>query len=199
MFWASVGVLLTGASDLSAVLAKLREPKTLRAHFVQTKESPAFSSPRVVEGQVIFARPRRLRWMTERPFSTSLVLDGDRVTMRMSELDRERRIDLAAHPEMKAVFDTLLFFAEADVRGLEGRFLVRLKEGEGGSAVGRKLVLTPVSDGLKKLISEIRVELAASGRHLEKVELLQHDGAKTSWHFVDVKLDGPVEASVFDE
>lgn len=188
---ASFGLLAPSAADLSTVLSKLREPRTLKARFLQEKESPAFSTSRVVEGRIVFVRPRKLLWATDRPFVTRLVVDGDRVTMRMSKLGRTQQFDLTAHPDMKAVFDTLLFFAEADPRQLEGRFRVRL-----GSS-GRQLILSPTGEGAKELITEVRVGLSPSGSYLESVELLQSNGSKTTWRFVDVEVDAPVEASVF--
>jgi outer membrane lipoprotein carrier protein len=176
--------------ELSAVLAALRKPKSVSAAFTQVKTMKAFKKPQEARGRVYIAKPAKLRLEYLEPYQTVLVVNGDQVTMSYPKLGQKQSFDKSQDPGMKAVFDTILFFVEADEAALEERFEFRLDGAE------PRLFLTP-KGGAGSVVTSIEVWIDVSRGVMSRLRLLEAKGGETDWRFDDVAVDTKLDEALF--
>ena len=184
--------LVAPAPEAERLLAALRQPTSVSAQFVQTKTMRAFVRPQQARGDVLMARPRRLRWRYATPYKMELLQDGDAVAMRYPDLQRTQRVNLADDPSMKSVFDTLLFFQDADAAAIDARFVVQVLDAGAGH-----LRLTPRSEGAEKLLAQVQVWIDPAVGAMRRVDLVEPDGDATRIEFTDVRVNVPAPEDAF--
>ncbi|MCB9556037.1 MAG: outer membrane lipoprotein carrier protein LolA [Deltaproteobacteria bacterium] len=91
---------------LAALLRRIAH-RTLAADFVQIKYSPAFLKPMRSVGHFLFAQPSRLRWEYRSPFRMTLIVDGQRASLRYPDLKQTRTVSLGEDRSLAAIFDAL--------------------------------------------------------------------------------------------
>ena len=180
--------LAAGEDDarMAQTLGSLQKPARVVATFQQTKTLAAFDAPQVARGRLYVARPDKLRWAYEAPYRMVLVQRGDRVSMSYPDLKRKQAFDLAREPQMKAVFETILFFQRADPEAVAKRFDARL-DGAG------HLVLHPRGDKAKLLLAQIDVWVDPARGVLTRLRLREPDGDVTDIAFTDIEVDAPID------
>ncbi len=171
---------------MAAMLQALQKPQRVVAKFEQTKTIAAFTTPQVARGELYVSKPDKLRWAYEAPYRMVLVQRGDRVSMSYPDMGRKQSFDLAKDPQMKAVFDTILFFQQADPETVAKRFSATLV-GEG------HLQLVPREPGAAKLLSRIEVRVDPALGVLTHIVLAEPDGDRTELRFYDLKVDVPID------
>jgi outer membrane lipoprotein-sorting protein len=165
-------------------LAALHRPATFSARFEQTKTQAAFKTPQQARGRVLVGGPERLRWEYEAPYHMVLVRDAARVSMSYPDLGRKQAFDLDREPQLRAVFDTILFFHTASAEKLAGRFEV--------TADGPDHYALLPKAGADKLIARIDVDLDPAQGVPKKVRIAEPDGDATELVFSDVEVDQPI-------
>lgn len=179
-----VGLFLQGAApalppELAPLRESLRNTASLSARFRQTKHLKALQDVLVTTGTLDFRRGGRLRWHTDPPGDSDLLLQGSTATLKMPGMAIGQAIDLSSDPGMAKVFDTLRAVLEADFDRLTPLFDVRV-------LTGRPLVvsLKPRSETLGRTLNEIRLDFDARYRLL-RVTLKEPDGDWTEIAFRD--------------
>ncbi len=173
--------------EVAAQLESLRRPTSVHASFTQRKTMKAFRAPQEAKGEVIMAKGRKLRWAYTAPYRMVLVQGGDRVSMSYPELGRKQAFDLAKNPEMKAVFETILFFQQAEAKAVAARF-------DATQAPDGHLVLSPRKAG--ELLKQVEVWIDAKRGVLTRVRLLEPDGDATDLRFAHIRVDQPIDEAL---
>jgi outer membrane lipoprotein carrier protein len=78
-----------------ALEARLAAVRGLRAHFIQTVDSPALAKPMIEVGTVYILRPGRMRWEYSDPPGKLAIADGSRTWLYLPE---DRQVIVAALP-----------------------------------------------------------------------------------------------------
>lgn len=183
----------TAEPDLSAVLNKLQAHQTVQASMVQLKTNKAFKQPQRSEGRFIVAPPRKLRWEYQKPFRTTLVLNGDKVSMSYPDLNRKQTFDLNRDPSMKAVLETILFFLEAKPARVNERFSVTLAAAETDVA---RLTLVPKAETARQLLARIVVDVDTQRGVLARIQLIEPDGDSSDIRFSKHRLNEAVDEAL---
>ncbi len=169
----------TPAPELVALREKLARTTSLRATFVQKRHWAALRDPLVTEGTFSYTRPDQLRWHTQPPNESELVLEGRRAVMRYPALGTEQQFDLASDPGMATILDSILAVLQADVDRLLPQYNLKVVR-----RAPLDLELRPKSEQVAKVVE--RVELTFDARlNLANVVLREAGGDWTEIAFRD--------------
>lgn len=163
--------LMRGMATSSGVVARFHEAKQLAL----------LSVPLEVRGTIYFVPPDRLLRVTREPSRSRLVIDGSRFAYR-DEAGGEQ-VDLSANPLAREFVSNFVVLFNGDLAGLRERYEPALSvDGERW-----KLVLRARQRPLADIVD--RVTLEGSGRTLDRMEMLETNGDRTTTTFEDVQAD----------
>jgi outer membrane lipoprotein-sorting protein len=163
--------LMRGMAGASGVVARFREEKRLAL----------LSEPLESRGTLYFVPPDRLSRETTEPSASRLVIDGDRVSFR--DAAGSDAMDLSASPIAREYVSNFIVLFNGDLDALRKRYRTDFS----ADAKGWRLVLTPRGLPLSDFIE--RVTLVGRGRALERMELVEAGGDRTTTWFEDVTTD----------
>jgi len=168
---ATLEALMRGMAGASGVEARFREEKRLAL----------LSEPIESRGTLYFVPPNRLSRETREPSPSRLVIDGDRVSFR--DAAGGETVDLSANPIAREYVANFIVLFGGDLEALSSRYEPRFR----GDASGWTLELVPRAARLREFIE--RVTLAGRGRALERMELVEAGGDRTTTWFEAVRTD----------
>jgi outer membrane lipoprotein-sorting protein len=165
------------APTVDQILAQLesssKDVETLDGEFTQHNRIKLFKKELVSRGRLRFRRPRQIRWEYLEPDPSTLVLDGQRVTLRMPGT-APQVFDLERDATMRAVFEQLLLWLQP---GALGRARDDYALTAGGTAEAPTLTLLP-KEGSVMGRAFRRVELRLDGKSwlLRGILLVERNG-----------------------
>ncbi|MEY1661923.1 outer membrane lipoprotein chaperone LolA [Isoalcanivorax beigongshangi] len=168
--------------DLVKILAGVQ---SMQAGFEQTILDRGGTRLQQAGGELAVARPNQFYWHAEQPFEQVIVSNGQRVSIY--DVDLEQVIERPLSGQMGAT-PALLFSGQPEQVATE--FRVELGEQEGNRRTFR---LTPT--GEDPLFTAL--EVSFDGQAPETMRLEDALGQQTIIDFVDVRLNGSVEAALF--
>lgn len=171
------------ASPLDMLFLTLGESPGLFARFREEKQIALLVAPLKSEGTVHFDRTKGLARHTLAPSKRSIFLEpGARGTLSSWDGMRTETIQLSGQPALRAFADGFSMFLAADRAGLERVFRLELS----GDPTGKwRLVLTPLTPPLRKLVKEL--EVAGRGTTLSTLRISEASGDVSTTTFFDVE------------
>jgi outer membrane lipoprotein-sorting protein len=163
--------LMKGMAGAPGVVARFREQKQLAL----------LSEPLESRGTLYFVPPNRLSRETTSPSETRLVIDGDRFFFR--DAAGSQAMDLSASPIAREYVSNFIVLFNGDLDALRRRYEPDFH----ADANGWQLVLRPRGKPLSDFIE--RVTLVGRGRALDRMELVEAGGDRTTTWFEDVRTD----------
>jgi outer membrane lipoprotein-sorting protein len=163
--------LMKGMAGAPGVVARFREQKQLAL----------LSEPLESRGTLYFVPPNRLSRETSEPSQTRLVIDGDRFFFR--DAAGSQAMDLSASPIAREYVSNFIVLFNGDLDALRRRYEPDFR----ADASGWTLVLRPRDGRLREFIE--RVTLVGRGRALERMELVEAGGDRTTTWFEAVRTD----------
>lgn len=191
-----IGVSLAGEplpEPVVAAFARLAEPKTLAADFVQVQHRAVLSRPFQSTGHLVFERPERLRWEIEAPVASVFVMDGAEMGSAMPALGVSERLSLAGRPDLLGLVHGLTVWLHADAARVAEDYEV-VVEATDPLAVA----LTPRDPAIRRWVERIRLVVAPEGTYVREVELIEPDGDRVGMTFTGVVLDAAPPPDAFD-
>jgi outer membrane lipoprotein-sorting protein len=151
------------------------------ARFHEEKQLALLSAPLEVQGILYFIPPARMVRITTEPGASRLVIDGDHVVFQDAAGDEE--MDLSTNPVARTFVSNFIVLFNGDLEGLRRRYEPAFH------ADGDRWTLTLVPRGapLNRVIA--RVTLEGAGRKIDRMELLETNGDRTTTWFEDVQVD----------
>ncbi|MBU0552458.1 outer membrane lipoprotein carrier protein LolA [Myxococcota bacterium] len=168
-------------AQIEARLAALQIPQAVEARFTQTKTSRLFKRPQRAEGRLRMARPDQLRWDYHAPYRMSLIKDQRRVTLVYPDLNQQQRFDLDQDPQMRAVFEMILFFHSAGLSHVRDRFELTPLGADG-------VALSPKGEGAK-LLRRAEAHVDVTRGVLRALRLVEPDGDETLIEFEGARVN----------
>ena len=150
------------------------------ARFRERKELKLLSLPMESTGVLYFVPPNRFSRETNAPSTTRLVIDGDRLSFR--DAAGSQSIDISTSPVARAYVSNFIVLFNGDLDELRRRYDPHFS----ADASGWRLELRPRST-LADFLE--RVTLAGHGRVLDRMELVETGGDRTTTWFEDVRND----------
>ena len=178
---------------LEALMRGMATTSGVTARFREQKELALLSAPLESKGLFVFVPPDRLNRVTETPSPSRLVIDGDRVSYEGA--GDAGSMDLSANPVARQYVENLVVLFAGDLPALRRRYRLRFEaEAEGG---GWRLELVPRGEPLSSVIE--RVTLEGRAQALERMELLEVGGDRTTTWFEEVRSDVELSAEEIAE
>ena len=154
------------------------------------KQLALLSAPLEVRGHLYFVPPDRLARITTEPTRSRLVIDGRRFAYR-DETGGEQ-MDLSSNPVARTFVDNFIVLFNGDLEALRARYEPDFRvDGERWT-----LALRPRRAPLTEVVE--RVTLEGQGRRLDRIDLLEVDGDRTTTWFEDVAIDRRFDAAELD-
>ena len=169
-----LGAVLPAFADsdsLDALMRSLAANPGGHLRFVERKFIALLDAPVESSGTLVYRPPQRLERHTEHPQPESMILDGD--TLLLERGDRQLRLDLASHPEIGTLVDSIRHTLAGDRAALERTYELTLD----GDAALWTLRLVPRASALLTQLRQITV----SGHHgqVRSIAILQADGDRS--------------------
>jgi outer membrane lipoprotein-sorting protein len=164
-------VLMAGMAETSGVMAK----------FLERKEIALLSEPIETRGQLVFVPPDHLVRTTEAPSASRLVIAGERFAFR--DAAGGDAVDLSANPLAREFVENFIVLFNGDLAKLRERYEPTFT----ARGATWSLALRPRHRPLSELIE--RITLVGSGPLLQRMEMLERDGDRTTTTFQDVVVD----------
>jgi hypothetical protein len=137
--------------DLTRLMQELRQVKSARARFVESKQIAILMTPLESSGTLLYIAPRRLEKHVLFPRRESVILDGDTLVLESKDTGKRRTLLLQEHPVAWAFAEGLRSTLAGDLETLRRFYDVSLE----GSRARWELRLKPTEPRLKALVSEI--------------------------------------------
>ena len=169
---------------------------TWTADFKQIRELKALTQPLTATGKIWFSAPDRFRWEVMLPAPTIATRTQDDLLILFPRLKRAEKYSLASlrqgqWKDLLNLLDTGFPRSSAD---FEKQFHVRdVVEIPGG----RRLVLDPKSDLVKKYLPEIDIDIRMPDFMLLGTTMTFVDGSVLKNEFTNPQLNQPIDPGVY--
>jgi outer membrane lipoprotein carrier protein len=202
--WICATAMMTAATtqalDTNAVLnawfAAQTNLRTWAAEFTETRTFKALAQPLQTPGRAWVAMPDRFRWELGNPAQTIVVRHGNELVIVYPRLKRAERYPLEGG-QAGPWKDAMALMQAGMPRNraeLESNFnLMSLAQ----TNAGWPLSLQPKSSFARRMMPEVRVELATNGLSLQANQVTFTDGSTMRDEFRNAQTNVPLESSIF--
>ncbi len=185
------------AKARDAFLEKLEEDlgkiESLQVRFRQERDLSIFFEPVVSEGVLAFVRPDRLHWEWVTPYPSLLVLNRGRIE-RYDVVDGEiSRMRPAGEEMLRSVAMQMSRWMQGRFRESSDLFEINVADGE-----SPRIVLTTRSEGLRKALERVEIELVSDQSRVNRVSLFAPNGETTVMVFSNEQRNVALNDSLFD-
>ncbi len=177
---------------LRRISARQRAVRTLRASFVQVKESALLVAPVTSRGTFWYRAPDAVRWEYAEPDRMVVLLAGHELITILPGEGTVERVRLG--PRQRRLLELV-----NGVRPLEevaGRFSVTLRDRPGSPRI--ELVLEPGHGPLARRIRRVLLEIDRELLLPVAVEAERPDGSTTRIELTRIELNPPLAPGLFD-
>jgi len=157
--------------SLEQLMRGLSEIKSATTNYNEDQYIGIATRPLRSSGELVYVAPNRLEKNATMPSPQSIVIDGDKLTMR--EGRRSRTVSLSNHPEIGAFIESIRSTMSGDVTTLNRYYQVALT----GDADHWQLELEPTDEKVGKLVDVVRI--GGSRYQLDTVEIVHTDGDRS--------------------
>lgn len=137
---------------LPELMHSLAQKKSGNASFIEKKYIGILDKPLESSGELSFEAPNRLEKRTLKPRTESMLLDGDKLTVRLYE-KQPLYLRLQDYPDVAALVESIRGTLSGDQATLEKNYAIELA----GSQGKWQLTLTPVPKALIKVVRQIKI------------------------------------------
>jgi outer membrane lipoprotein-sorting protein len=157
LFAAFIGMVLCASSyagnwALPDLMHLLAQKKSGKASFVEKKYMGILDKPLESSGELSFEAPDRLEKRTLKPRPETMQLDGDKLTLILSE-KRPLNRRLQDHPEVAALVESIRGTLSGDQVALEKNYAIDFT----GVQSKWQLTLTPVQKAVAKVVRQVHI------------------------------------------
>lgn len=176
---------------LRKVADRMRAIHNLQVQLKQEKELAAFGDIIRTQGRMAFARPRKLLMDLSGLGGTTLIIDGDRLTMHYKALGKTEVTELSRDPQARAVAEHLFLLLKADPGPLAEVYTLAVT-----SESPLTVRLKPKGAALRKIINYVDARFDALG-FVSSMTLAEAAGDETRWTFHSPLINQPLPENLF--
>ena len=189
------------ANETNAVLdswfAAQKQLHTWSADFVQTRVLKTLTQPLIARGHITFAMPNDFRWELGQPAQTIALRHGDEMFVIYPRLKRAERYPLgaAAPAEWRDTMSLLQVGFPRDRKEFDAQFqILSLMQTNGAW----QMSLQPNSPFARRMMPELRIDLATNDFSLTGTELVFVDGSRMRNDFTNAVMNPPLDENLFE-
>ncbi|SIN80571.1 LolA family protein [Halodesulfovibrio marinisediminis] len=165
--------------------------QSLKCRFVQHKTLAMFDDTLESQGVLLFQSPDRLRWEYISPVKAGFVVAGKQGRRWNTLAGTDEPFRVADDVEMRILTEQVLKWTCFDLDALREQYEFAV-----ASKKPLKLVLTPKSTVVRRLLRELRVTLSPAMSDVAKLEFIEADGDVTTYTFFDTIINSDIDASL---
>ena len=186
------GAAVVPAQDWPSLKETFKNIRSVRADFVQKRYLQILTKPLISEGKLFFYNPDSLRWEYLSPLRSVMLQKG-------STIQVYNFFDGVWKPEMaQAVEARRMVLAEIS-QWLQGRFdESKIFEHVYSPGPPARVILAP-GEGINRFIQQIEIVLSARPGVIDRVEIEEPGGSKTSIEFKNVEINSNFSSEVFEK
>lgn len=195
MMWAQSGYQKATEAQKKEIVNKVTQAsasmKSMKCDFTQVKELSFMDEKVTSEGTMLFKQPDKIRWEYTKPYSYVFSMDGANV--RMTSGDNTSKVPVKSSKLFNEISKVL-------IGGVSGAGLVDSPDFATQFNVGKddyQVMLTPQKKEVKDLFSSIQLYVSKSDSRIQKVELIEKSGDKTTIQLKNIQLNATIQDDVF--
>ena len=188
VFFADIGI----AQDLNSLKEAFSNIRSVKAEFLQKRSLPILTKPLLSEGKLFFSLPDSLRWEYLSPLRSVMLRKGNNIQMynfsdgiwkpEMAQANESRRMVLAEISHwFQGRFDESKAFKTLFSPGPSERVILISRE------------------GINRFINKIEIILSARPGVIDRVEIEEPGGSRTSIEFKNVEINSSFSSEVFEK
>ncbi len=173
---------------LERIELKMAEVSSLTTNFVQVKTLSLLDQEIVLKGTIYIQKPDQLAWHVLEPVRYSMIVKDKSIRQWDEDTDSVQKISLDRNPAFQAAMTQMQNWFTGSYTSMTREYDVRLV-GENPT----RLEFVPQSDScLRDLISSVVVAFREKETYLQKIEIFEESGDRTTLEFVDTQLNAPI-------
>ena len=178
------------AQDWTSLKNTFRNVRSVKAEFLQKRFLRILTKPLLSEGRLFFCTPDSLRWEYLNPLR-SVMLQKDRTIRIYNFSDGEWR------PEMGQAIEARRMVLAEISQWFQGRFdeSRAFKQDYAPGPPGR-VTMVP-GEGINRFIQRIDIVLSAKPGGIDRVDIAESEGSRTSIEFRNVEINSTISSEVF--
>ncbi len=178
--------------DLASLKEGFGNINSVKAEFLQKRTLPILTKPLLSEGRFFFQASGSLRWEYLSPLRSVMLQKGETIQLYHFSGGEWK-------PEMTQVVEARRMVIGEISRWFQGRFddskvfQHRYVSGSPG-----RIILTP-GEGISKFIRQIEIFLGSRPGIIEKVEIVEPGGSRTSIEFRKMEINSNISSEIFEK
>lgn len=167
--------------------------QTMQCRFVQEKTSSMLAEPSVSEGVMVYAAPDRMRWEYTSPYPFALIVNGEQITKVVD--GKAEKVDAKLGRMYKGIADIVMSSASGKKLFDTSVFdVVMYDDGDVWRAE-----MTPLRKDMKRMFSLLTFRFSKKTSTISAVVMADAKGDVTLIRFEEIKVNGAVDATIFEE
>ena len=164
---------------------------SIRASFVQRRESDLLAAPVTARGRFYFKAPRSLRWEYVTPTRSVLIVNEGRASRHVVKDGRWEREGAAGLQSIQFVLQEISLWVKGRF-GDNPEFSPKLLP-------GRVILLTPKKASMKRYVAGIELKLSNRPGVISSLTIHEGGASRTVISFADVRLNEALDERLFVE
>ncbi len=187
---------VTGA-ERTALFEQLRGRQaglqSFRANVTQKKSSPLLMAEAATGGRILFGKPDRFRWESEKPERRIVVADGTRMTVYHPDREEAERHDQRDQFAARMAVEFMSTGMGGTLADLEKRFHVDVARKDGVLV----MTLKPKARWFQRVVTSITVLQREDQAIPDRIVVLGAKGDRTETALSDVAINPPLPPDAF--
>jgi len=180
------------AQDLTSLKEAFRNIRSVKAEFLQKRSLPILTKPLLSEGKLFFSMPDSLRWEYLTPLRSVMLRKGNNIQIYNFS-------DGVWKPELaQAVESRRMVLAEIS-HWFQGRFDESTAFKHSYSPGPPERVILVSKEGINRFINRIEIIVSVRPGVIDRVEIEEPGGSRTSIEFKNVEINLSLPSEVFEK
>ena len=164
---------------------------TLTCGFTQTKQMAFLNDALTATGKMYFSDDGRLCWQYVAPYTYTFIINNDKVMMRSEQSTTQ--VDLKSNTLFQSIARIMMNSVSGRSIGKDSDFSVSISS----TPTTHIAVLTPLKTDMKKMFNHIDLHFDRKLQVVTQVDLYEKNGDTTQIRLTDIRINQPIDASVF--
>jgi outer membrane lipoprotein-sorting protein len=198
--------------SLADNLQAMQQVKLLKTHFVCEKRVAALDTPLVSSGTIWIGRPDSVRFSTERPYLSELILNDGQVLSRNQHDEQWTKSPQANRPGLTAIMGQMTKWSMGETQNMRQAYTIDYadvavppppsvgsEKSEGGVAAGPSscYLLKPRDKTVAEAIRDIVLVVDDESHYLRLVRIVSTQGDQTTYWFDRTQSDVKAPPDLF--
>lgn len=175
--------------EISRVAASI---KTLKCDFVQTKTLKMLGDKMISKGLMYCSQPNHLRWEYVSPYTYTFILNENQVLLKKG--NRNDIIDVNQNKMFKEIAHIMMNSVLGNCLTDKKDFKVGLSSQDNYYIV----TLNPQKKEIKQTFTKIVLHYNRDSSMIVKVDMYEKNGDSTTIELMNIQMNNPIDASVYE-